>query len=102
MLADRGVKGFCTHKALNKQIPKVSEAEIAAASRKQTKPKTNIATMAIAEINDYLTDPILRVQLKAQLMQSNYELITDELGQIIAIKLSDLQIPLKRSLFLEE
>ena len=92
MLADRGVKGFC------KPIPKVSEAEVAAEERKQIKPKTNIATMAIAEINDYLTDLILRAQLTPQLMQSNYELITDELGQIIAVKLSEIQIRERRCL----
>ena len=96
MLADRGVKGFC------RQMPKVTQAEIAAEERKQTSPKTNIATMAIAEINDYLTDPILRAQLTPQLMQSNYELTTDELGQIIAVKLSDLQIREKQSQSLGE
>ena len=53
MLAAREVKGFC------KQMPKVSKAEVKAEERKQIKPKTNIAVMAISEINDYLTDPIL-------------------------------------------
>ena len=97
MLEARGVKGFCTHRALNKPMPKVSQAEVAAEERKQTKPKTNIATMSLAEINDYLTDPILRAQLTPQLMQSDYELITDELGQIIRAKLSEAQIRERRS-----
>ena len=96
MLAARGVKGFC------KSMPKVSKEEAEAEERARTKPKMNIATMAIAEINDYLTDPILRAQLTPQLMQSAYELITDELGQIIAVKLSELQIRERRSLSSEE
>ena len=80
MLAERGVKGFC------KPMPKVSRAEIEAEERKQTKPKTNIAQMSVAEINDYLADPVLRKQITPQLWHSNYESITDELGEIIAIK----------------
>ena len=96
MLAARGVKGFC------QQMPKVSKAEVKAEERKQIKPKTNIAVMAISEINDYLTDPILRAQLTPQLIDSNYELISDELGQIIKVKLSDLQIREKRSQSIEE
>jgi hypothetical protein len=88
MLAQRGVKGFCPkgYRSAYKAMPKVSQAEIEAEERKQRKPKTNIATMAIAEINDYLKDPILRAQLMPQLWDSDYELITDELGQIIAVK----------------
>ena len=85
MLAARGVKGFC------QQMPKVSKAEVKAEERKQIKPKTNIAVMAISEINDYLTDPILRAQLTPQLIDSNYELITDYLGQIIAVKAPPLE-----------
>ena len=96
MLAERGVKGFCTYKALNKPMPKVSQAEVETEERKQIKPKTNIATMAIAEINDYLKDPVLQKQLTPQLFHSNYELITDYLGQIIGVKLSELQIREKR------
>ncbi|NJL51746.1 MAG: hypothetical protein HC930_05105 [Hydrococcus sp. SU_1_0] len=86
MLAARGIKGFV------KSMPKVSQAEIEAEERAEIKPKTNIATMAIAEINDYLQDPILRAQLTPQLIDSDYELILDYLGQIIGVKLSDLQI----------
>ena len=80
MLAARKVKGFC------QQMPKISQAEIEAEERAEIKPKTNIATMAIAEINDYLKDPILRKQLMPQLWDSNYELILDYLGQIIGVK----------------
>ena len=83
-------------------MPKVSQAEIEEDERRQTKPKTNIETMTIAEINDYLTDPILRAQLTPQLIQSNYELITDYLGQIIGVKLSELQIREKQSQSLGE
>ena len=80
MLAARKVKGFC------KPMPKASQAEVAAEERKQQKPKTNIAKMSLVEINDYLTDPVLRAQLTPQLFHSDYELITDYLGQIIGVK----------------
>lgn len=96
MLAQRGVKGFC------KPMPKVSQAEVAAEERKQIKPKTNIAQMSLAEINEYLTDSVLRAQLTPQLIDSDYELITDELGQIIRIKLSEAQIREKQSQSIQE
>jgi hypothetical protein len=88
MLAARGVKGFCKAmpKILKDTAPHISHAEIEAEERKQRKPKTNIATMAIAEINNYLKDPILRAQLTPQLIDSNYELVMDYLGQIIGVK----------------
>ena len=121
MLEARGVKGFCpkgyrsppkglaSHRAY-KPMPKVSQAEVEAAlkdtashkERAEKKPKTNIAQMSLAEINDYLTDPILRSQLTPQLIDSDYELITDELGQIIRIKLSEAQIREKQLLSSEE
>lgn len=80
MLAARKVKGFC------KAMPKISQAEIEAEERAEIKPKTNIAQMSLVEINDYLKDPILRAQLMPQLWDSDYELITDYLGQIIGVK----------------
>jgi len=96
MLAKRGVKGFCKPmpQVLKDTAPRhevsplghISQAEIEKEERAEIKPKTNIATMAIAEINDYLKDPILRAQLMPQLWDSDYELITDELGQIIGVK----------------
>ena len=45
-----------------------------------------IEEMNLAEINKALTDPILREELTPQLMLSDYELITDELGRIIGIE----------------
>ena len=103
MLTARSVKGFCPkgYRSAYKSMPKVSKAEAEAEERARTKPKLNIANMAIAEINEYLTDPILRAQLTPQLMQSNYELITDELGQVIGVELSELQKREKRSRRLE-
>lgn len=100
MLAQRGVKGFCKAmpKVLKDTAPHISQASLEAEERAEIKPKTNIATMAIAEINNYLKDPILRAQLTPQLIESNYELITDELGQIIRIELSELQKREKRRL----
>lgn len=88
MLAQRGVKGFCKAmpQALKDTAPHISQAEIEKEERAEIKPKTNIAQMSLVEINDYLTDPILRAQLMPQLWDSNYELITDYLGQIIGVK----------------
>jgi hypothetical protein len=88
MLAARKVKGFCKAmpKVLKDTAPHISQAEIEKEERAEIKPKTNIATMAIAEINDYLKDPILRKQFMPQLWDSNYELILDYLGQIIGVK----------------
>ena len=83
MAARRKIKGFV------KAMPLVSQSE--AEARKLAKPKTNISQMSVAEINDYLTDPILRAQLTPQLIDSNYELITDYLGQIIAVKAPPLE-----------
>ncbi len=81
-LGVRNLKGF------TKQMPKVSKSEAEAVSRAEVKPKTNISQMTLAEINDYLSDPIFRKQITPQLMRSDYELITDELGQIIAVRAS--------------
>jgi hypothetical protein len=71
-----------------KQMPQVSPKEVATEERRQIKPKTNIDRMSISEINDYLADPILRKQLTPQLMKSDYELITNEYGEIIAVRRS--------------
>jgi hypothetical protein len=79
-LGKKNLKGFI------KQMPKVSKSEAEAESRRAMKPKTNIAQMSVAEINDYLADPILRQQISSGLMKSDYQLITDELGQIIGVK----------------
>lgn len=79
-LGKKNLKGF------TKQMPKVSKSEIEAKERANKKPKTNIAVMSIAEINDYLSDPILRKQIAPQLIRSSYQLITDELGEIIAVE----------------
>ena len=45
-----------------------------------------IEEMNFAEINKALLDPILRDELTPQLMLSDYELITDEMGRIIRIE----------------
>ena len=104
MLAARGVKGFC------KPMPKVSRAEAEAEAkaeseavkRQQMNYKTHLNQMSVDEINELLKDPISRTELTPQLIDSNYELITDYLGQIIAVKLSELQIRERRSQSLEE
>ncbi len=81
-LGVRNLKGF------TKQMPKVSQAEVDAESRAKMKPKTNISQMSVAEINNYLQEPILRREITPQLMRSDYKLITDELGQIISVRAS--------------
>jgi DNA-binding Lrp family transcriptional regulator len=94
MLAKRGVKGFA------KAMPKVSASEAEAEAKKESEAlqrqqmnyKNHLNQMSVDEINDYLKDPILRAQLTPQLIDSNYELVMDYLGQIIGVKLSDLQI----------
>ena len=88
MLAQRGVKGFC------KQMPKVSraeaeaeaKAELEAKQRQQMNRKTHLGQMSLDEINELVKDPIFRAQLTPQLIDSNYELIKDYLGQIIGVK----------------
>ena len=45
-----------------------------------------IEEMNLAEINKALSDPILRDELTPQLMLSDYELITDEMGRILRIE----------------
>ena len=49
-----------------------------------------IEEMRLAEINKALLDPILRAELTPQLMLSDYELITDEVGRIITIEYKPL------------
>jgi hypothetical protein len=80
ILAARGVKGFA------KAMPKVSKFEAEIESRQQRPRKTHISLMSVAEINNYLQDPILKAQIMPQLWHSNYELITDEWGQIIGVE----------------
>lgn len=46
----------------------------------------SIDEMNLAEINKALLDPILRDELTPQLMLSDYELITDEIGRILRIE----------------
>ena len=92
ILAERGVKGFC------KPMPKVSreeaeaeaKAESEAIKRQQMNYKTHLNQMSLDEINELLKDPISRTELTPQLINSKYELITDYLGQIIRVKLSEL------------
>ena len=77
-LGSRNLKGFV------KAMPKVSKSEVEAIDSQKT--KTKISQMSIAEINDYLSDPILRKQIVPQLWHSSYRLITDELGEVIAVE----------------
>ena len=62
------------------------EAEAAKAELANRNSKVKISRMTIAEINDALQDPILRKALYPQLWRSDYELIMDELGQIIGVE----------------
>ena len=79
-LGDRNLKGFV------KAMPKVSKSEAEAEERAEKKPKTNISQMSVAEINDYLADSVLRKQIMPQLWHSDYELITNDYGEIIGVR----------------
>ena len=81
-LGNRNLKGFV------KAMPKVPTSEVRDEERRAMKPKTNISSMSIGEINNYLSDPILRKQIMPQLWHSSYRLITDELGEVIAVTAS--------------
>ncbi len=74
------LKGFV------KAMPLVSKSEAEAEERKAMKPKTNISQMSVAEINEYLADPVLRKQIMPQLWDSDYEFTTNEYGDIIRVK----------------
>ena len=80
------VLGECNQSGVVKAMPKGSGAEVEAASRAGMKSTTAIRQMSIAEINDYLADPILRKELMPQLMRSDYEFVTNEYGDIIGVK----------------
>lgn len=78
--ADAKFKGFA------KQMPQVPQSEVNAEEQAQKRSKTHISQMSMVEINDYLTDPILRKEIMPQLWHSDYELIKNELGEIIAVE----------------
>ncbi len=79
-LGNRNLKGFV------KEMPQVSKASAEAEERAKKKPKTHISRMSVAEINNYLSDPILRKQIMPQLWYSDYQLIMNDLGEIIGVK----------------
>lgn len=91
MLAERGVKGFC------KTMPQVSQeeaeaeekAEAEAVQRQQMNRKTHISQMSLEEINELLTDPIIRQELTPQIIfNDKFDLVTDNLGEVLAVKIS--------------
>ena len=91
MLAERGVKGFC------KPMPKVSRAETEAEAKAEAEAeararmnrKVNISKMSLAEINELLTDPIMRKELTPQIIfNDKFEAVTDYLGEILSVNIS--------------
>ena len=91
ILAERGVKGFC------KQMPQVSKAEAEAEAkaeseaiqRQQMNRKTHINQMSLDEINELLTDPIIRQELTPQIIfNDKFDIVTDNLGEVLAVKIS--------------
>ena len=80
VLGARNLKGFV------KAMPKVSKSEADAEERAEKKPKTHISQMSVAEINDYLADPVLSKQIMPQLWNSDYEFTTNEYGDIIGVR----------------
>ena len=81
-LGNRNLKGFV------KEMPKVSRSEAEAEFEAESKPKTRVSRMGVAEINKLLGDFITRKEIMPQLWNnSKYELIPNEYGEIIAVKL---------------
>ena len=78
--------GDCNPKGFVKQMPQVDPAEVKAKKLANRNNNVRISRMTLAEINDALQDPILRKALYPQLWRSDYELIMDELGQIIGVE----------------
>ena len=72
------------HHKLKPYEPKKARERVS--PKKQSKKPLNIDEMTVEEINQALTDPILRGDLTPQLMLSDYEVITDEVGAILAVK----------------
>ncbi|WP_019503289.1 hypothetical protein [Pleurocapsa sp. PCC 7319] len=68
------------------KMPVGSKSEVKVTSSAKKKLKTNISQMSVAEINDYLSNPITSKQIMPQLWHSDYEFITNELGEIVGVK----------------
>ena len=84
-------------KGLTKTMPKVSsetaeaeaKAESEALRKQRMNRKTHINQMSIDEINELLTDPIVRKELTSQIILNNkFDVVTDNLGEILAVKIS--------------
>lgn len=73
-------KGFGKTKAKSKSAKRYSQPD-----DWRAKP-LKIKSMSFSSINTALNDPILREELTPQLMLSDYELITDEMGRILRIE----------------
>ncbi len=91
MLAQRKVKGFC------KSMPKVSREEVEAEAKAESKAiaraqmnrKTHINQMSLNEINELLTDPIVRKELTSQIiLNDKFDVVTDNLGEVLAVSIN--------------
>ena len=90
LLSQSKVKGFGL--AMPKVSSETAEAEAKAESetlRKQRmNRKTHINQMSIDEINELLTDPIVRKELTSQIILNNkFDVVTDNLGEILSVKI---------------
>ncbi|MEL7079043.1 MAG: hypothetical protein AAFY50_19395 [Cyanobacteria bacterium J06648_1] len=86
LLEERNILGY------TKPIPKVEPAELQAEQQQEDRQKlnrkTHISQMSVAEINELLGDPITRQELTPQIIiDDKFDIITDYLGQILAVKL---------------
>ena len=68
------------------RIPKIIQPKKASRRHRARPPKLDLKDLNLDEINRALTDPVLNADLTPQLMQSHYELITDEFGRIRSVK----------------
>ena len=83
--ASEKFKGFLS-KGFGKTQAKAKSAKCYSQPDDWRRQPLKIESMNFASINKALSDPILREELTPQLMLSDYELITDEMGRIIRIE----------------
>ncbi len=91
LLSQSKVKGFglAMPKVSSEKAEAEARAESEALRKQQMNRQTHINQMSIDEINELLTDPIVRKELTSQIIINNkFDVITDNLGEVLAVKIS--------------
>ncbi len=66
-----------------------AKAESKAIARAQMNRKTHINQMSLNEINELLTDPIVRKELTSQIiLNDKFDVVTDNLGEVLAVSIN--------------